>query len=261
MARVSLLFYLLFPIVAFAQKKIASTPLNDNVVSATVDRVGELYLGTNGGQILKFNINGALLAVYKNGKQPNLFEPRDGSRLFAFFRNERRIDYLNPSFEVSHSYVIDSAFVIEPWLACSSGDYNVWVLDAADQSFKKINPRNSTIEVESSFPKELAPDFTKITLVREYQGFLFFLDVEKGIHVFNGFGKWIKTFPVQRLTYFNFIGEELYLPKENRVVFYNLFSGEQREMPIAKPFLMALVTDERLFVIHSKSVDFFEFKP
>jgi hypothetical protein len=261
MNRLSLLFYLLLPIAALAQKKIASTAVNDNVASASVDRVGELYVSTNSGQILKLNINGELLAVYKNGIQPSLFEPRDGSRLFAFFRKDRRIDYLNPSFEVSHSYLIDSAFVIEPWLACSSGDYNVWVLDAADQSFKKINPRTSTIEVESSFPKELAPDFTKITLIREYQGFLFFLDIEKGIHIFNGFGKWIKTFPVQHLTYFNFIGEELYFPKQDGLVFYNLFSGEQREMPISKPFLMALVTDERLFVIQSKSVDFFEFKP
>ncbi len=38
--------------------------------------------------------------------------------------------------------LIDSAFVIDPWLACSSGDHNIWVLDAADQNNEKNQSEN-----------------------------------------------------------------------------------------------------------------------
>jgi hypothetical protein len=244
-----------------AQKKITSREITDEIIFATVDRVGEVYVITKKGQIQKFDVDGKLISLYKNGPVPTLFEPRDGSRLFAYFREDRKIDYLNPSFEVSKSALIDSAFVINPWLACSSGDYNLWVLDAEDVTMKKINPRNATLEVDVKFPEGLSSDFARIRFIREYQGFFFLLDDLKGIHIFNGMGKFINTIPSQGLAYFNFLGEELYYPTDNGLTFFNLFSGEKREISVKKPFRFALVTDERLFLIQRNSIDFFEFKP
>jgi hypothetical protein len=97
--------------------------------------------------------------------------------------------------------------------------------------------------------------------MREYQGFLFLLERGKGIHVFNGMGRRIKTISTPLLPYFNFLGEELYYPAEQLLIFTNLFTGEQREMPLSQPFKIALATDERLFLIQKNRVDFFEFKP
>jgi hypothetical protein len=246
---------------AVAQKKITTLNITDEIVFASVDRVGELYVVTKKGLIQKFDMNGKLISLYKNGPIPTLFEPRDGSRLFAYFRKGRRIEYLNPSFEVSNSTLIDSAFVIEPWLACTSGDHNLWILDAADKTMKKVNPRSSTVEVDVKFPENIAPDFSNIKFIREYQGFVFFLDTQNGIHIFNGMGRWIKTISVKALTYFNFLGEELYYPVSNGLTFVNLFSGEQRVMPLKEPSMFTLLTDERLFRVQTNSIDFFEFKP
>lgn len=259
--RLFILFYFLSTIYVFAQKKITSIPVSDEIVSAGVDRVGELYVTTKMGQIQKFDTQGKLLSVYRRVPAPSLFEPRDGSRLFAFFKKDRRIEYLDPAFEIYSASRIDSAFVIDPWLACSSGDHNVWVLDGADQTLKKINPRASTIEVDVKFPENLSVDYSQIKFMREYQGFVFFLDDKKGIHIFNGMGRSIKTISLQHPSYFNFLGEELYYPGSNKLILINLFSGEQREIPLAKPFKIALLTDERLFLIQTNSIDFFEFKP
>ena len=138
-----IIFCLVFSAIhAIAQKKITSREVSDEIVFATVDRVGELYVVTKNGQIQKFDINGKLLSLYKNGPIPTLFEPRDGSRLFAYFRKDRKIEYLNPSFEVPTAALIDSAFVIDPWLACSSGDHNLWVLDAEDRDHEKNQSKN-----------------------------------------------------------------------------------------------------------------------
>jgi hypothetical protein len=258
----SIIFCLVFfSLHALAQKKITSLEVTDEIVSATVDRVGELYIVTKNGQIQKFDVNGKLISLYKNGPGATLFEPRDGSRLFAFFRKDRKIEYLNPSFEISTTLLIDSAFVIDPWLACTSGDYNIWVLDAEDRTMKKINPRTSTVEVDVKFPENLSPNFNNIKFAREYQGFFFLLDHQNGIHIFNGMGKWTRTLPMPELPYFNFLGEELYYPVDNGIALLNLFSGEKRHIPLNKSFRFALLTDERLFLIQRNSVDFFEFKP
>src|SRR5678815_4493641 len=84
----SIIFCLVFlSLHAVAQKKLISREVTDEIVFATVDRVGELYVVTKNGQIQKFDIDGKLISLYKNGPSPTLFEPRDGSRLFAYFRS------------------------------------------------------------------------------------------------------------------------------------------------------------------------------
>ncbi|HEX6225805.1 MAG TPA: hypothetical protein VFZ52_15410 [Chryseolinea sp.] len=251
----------IFSMQANAQKKITSREVTEEIVFATVDRVGELYVLTEKGQIQKFGIDGDLISLYKNGPRPTLFEPRDGSRLFAFFRMGRKIQYLNPSFEVSSGALIDSAFVIDPWLACSSGDHNLWVLDAEDMTMKKINTRTANVDVDVTFPENLSHDFSTVKSIREYQGFFFLLDSQKGIYIFNGMGKLIKTIAHPDLPYFNFLGEELYYPSQNGLTLLNLFSGEKREIPLKKTFKFALVTDERMFLVQTNSIDFFEFEP
>ncbi|HYI77867.1 MAG TPA: hypothetical protein VEW65_09625 [Chryseolinea sp.] len=261
MIRPLIFFFVFSSLHVMGQKKIATRAISDEIVFATIDRVGELYVITKQGQIQKFDVDGKLLSLYKNSPIPTLFEPRDGSRLFAYFRKGRRIEYLNPSLEPSNSMFIDSAFVIDPWLSCSSGDYNIWILDAEDNTIKKINPKTSTVEVDVNVAGEVARDFSSIKFIRDYQGFFFLLDVQKGIHVFNGIGRWIKTISAPNLSYFNFIGEELYYPTSSGLTFVNLFSGEKREMPLSKTFEFALLSDERLYIIERNSVHFFEFKP
>lgn len=256
-----LFFFLLINISSFAQKKIITINISDEILSASVDRVGELYVITKKAHIQKFDANGKLISFYRNGPAPSLFEPRDGSRLFAFFKTERKIQYLSPSFEIQTSSLIDSAFVIDPWLVCSSGNHNIWVIDAADHTLKKIDPKTSAVPVDVKFPENFPSDLSVITSMREYQGFLFFLDKRKGIHIFNGMGRWIKTISIQDPMYFNFLGEELYYPEHNKLVFINLFSAERREMQVKQPFKIALLTDERLFLLQKTAIDFFEYKP
>jgi hypothetical protein len=249
------------PVHSFAQKKIKTLDVSDTIVFATVDRVGELYVVTKHGQIQRFDTQGTLLAIYKNGPAPTLFEGRDGARLFAFFKKERAIQVLNPSFEVVSSFKIDSAFINDPWLACASGDHNFWVIDAADRTLKKINPRTGSVDVDVKLPQQLSSDIKAISSIREYQGFVFILDSLTGIHILNGMGNWLKSESGANLPYFNFIGEELYYPSQQKLNHLNLFTTEKREVLLKVPFSIALVTDERLYTIKHKTIVFFEYKP
>ena len=73
------------------------------MIYATVDRPGELYIVTKQGQIQRFDTNGNLVSEYKNQPTPTLFDPRDGARLFAYFRQDQHYSYLSPSLEVTKS--------------------------------------------------------------------------------------------------------------------------------------------------------------
>src|SRR5687767_6814977 len=84
---------------AFAQKKIKTLEVSDTIRFASVDRPGDIYLITRDGQIQKFDKDGKLSVLYKHKTLPTLFEPRDGAKLFAYYRENQEYDYLNPSFE------------------------------------------------------------------------------------------------------------------------------------------------------------------
>ncbi len=259
---VCLLSFLLLYSGAFAQKKITTRSVNESIRYATVDRPGDLYVVTVSGQIQRFDKDGNVASIYKNNPIPTLFDPRDGSRLFAYFRNDQHFAFLDPSFEVTRSGKLDPAIAIDPWLMCVSGDYNFWVLDAADMSLKKINASNGTVTVEAKISEQAGDSISSYVYLREYQGFVFLQHTKKGVLVFSSLGKPLKTIGKAAITHFNFLGEEFYYNSASAIHFFNLFTAETREMPIKQTGQQfVLLTDERMFIVNDKSIDFFEIKP
>ncbi len=244
-----------------AQQKIKSFEVSDTILFATVDRPGDLYLVLKDGQIHRYDKNGKLSIAYKHENAPTLFDPRDGARLFAYYRAQQSYEYFNPSFESTASYRIDPAFAIQPWLICPSGDHKLWILDKADNSLKKINAQHTEVEMEVLIDSTLIRNASSFTAMREYQGFVFILNPARGIYVFNGLGIHIKTIEEKGVTAFNFLGEELYFLKNGNISFLDLFTAQTRTIRPFKVSRQVLLTDERQFVVGFKSVDIFMFKP
>ncbi|MEJ7646813.1 MAG: hypothetical protein WKF87_19610 [Chryseolinea sp.] len=241
------------------QKAIKVFSVHREVVFATVDRPGDLYLVMGDGQIQKFDVDGNLLSEYKVSPAPALFDARDGARLFAYFRKEQHYAYLSPSFEITARHAVDPSFAVKPWLVCASGDHNIWILDEVDNSIKRINNTTSGVEVEITLPD--GSDNSRLTYMREYQGFLFLLDLDKGIRVFSSMGKPLMTLGYPGLTSFNFFGEELYFAEGNNLKLFNLFTAEKRDIPIARSGDIILMTDIRLFSIQGSKVEITKLSP
>jgi hypothetical protein len=242
-------------------KKIKTLEVSDTILQAFVDRPGDLYVFTQTGHLQRFDKDGRLLNLYRKGPSLTSFDPRDGSRLFAFYRNDAHYDLLNPGFEVVNSYKIDSAFALEPWLVCASADHFVWALDASDWSLKKIDMRNGNVPVEVTLSFVTGKKKEDLVALREYQNFIFLLDRKEGILIFNTLGKLIRTIPQGGLRTFNFIGEELYYLKGDALYFFDLFTAESREMKLPSRPDIVLVTDERMFLVKARAVEVFEFQP
>lgn len=252
--------FILISVIAFSQEKIKSFEVSDTIIFATVDRPGELYLVLKDGQIHRYDKDGKLAIAYKHKGAPTLFDPRDGARLFAYYRNQQMYEYYNPSFETTASYQIDPAFAIQPWLMCPSGDHKLWILDKADNSLKKINAQHTEVEMEVLIDSVTIKNASTFFTMREYQGFVFILNPD-GIHIFNSIGNHIKTIEQKGIHALNFLGEELYFLKNGELKFFDLFTAELRTALPLKPSRSVLLTDERQFLIGYKTVDVFKFVP
>lgn len=260
------IFITVFMMAAFAQmsaaqEKLKTVTLTDTIVFSAVDRPGDFYLGTKEGQIQKIDRDGNLIVLYKGNYPPTVFDPRDGSRLFAYYRHDQHYEFLSPSLETTASYKIDSAFAIQPWLMCPSGDHKLWLLDKADHSLKKINVRESEVELEVVVDSALIGKSEGFKTMREYQNFVFLLHPDKGILIFNNLGTHLRTIDVAGIRNFNFLGEELYYLRGKSLEFFNLFTAETRRITVGPGALEALVTDERLLLVTPRQIDIFSFRP
>jgi hypothetical protein len=232
-------------------EKIKSLTYKESITAVAIDRSGDVYLTFDNGQIHKLDHNGTF--QNKLTTTPTLFEPHDGVRMFAYNRAGNNYTYLSPSLTPIASFQIDSSYAIEPWLVCSSGESNFWIIDSADKSLKKINTKSSQVEIETKLDTLTISD---ISFMREYQGFLFILYKQSDILIYNSIGKFLKAIKGKERHYFNFIGEELYFLENNKLKFFDLFSTETREINLPQPCTFVLITDERLLLIKDKTIDF-----
>jgi hypothetical protein len=239
------------------QKKIASIKIDD-VVFATVDRPGELYLANSKGVIKKYSTNGDLLAT-SQPLNPTLFDPQDGARIFLYNNKKQSYLFLTPSLEERLPlFKIDSAYAISPKLISPSGDHNILILDSADWSLKRINTRTSSVILEINIGDQLKEN-SHVVHLREYQNFIFLHDANNGVLIFNSMGRFLKLLPPKIASY-NFLGEELYYKEGNELKFFDLFTTETRSLPLPSPGEIALITDERIFIINQRKLEIFEFK-
>lgn len=215
----------------------------------TVDRAGDFYAITD-DSIYKFDSLGRRLDSIAVDAPVTLFDPANGVRLLAYFRDKQEYVIYSPTLEERQRLAIDPSFAISPWLVCASGDYDLVILDGADWSVKKIDTRRSVVSLEFNLDPTLTEN-ADFVFVREYLGFLFIHDRHSGIHVFNRLGMKLRTLPAPGATSFNFRGEELYYYSAGKLHFTDLYTLEARVVPVESPCrdvvlgvgTMMLVTD------------------
>jgi len=237
------------------QKKIASIEIAD-VHSAYVDRPGDLYVLQKNNTLKKFDIQGKLVSERAFPEFPATFDPRDGARMFVCFQSTQHCSFFSE--ETKQEFVIEPQYAIDPQFICSSGDHHIWILDRSDWSLKMINPAQSKVMTEAFIDQTQFTYTPEFTFIREYQNFLFMIEKNSGILIFNSLGKQVKKIGAAEIEYLNFLGEELYYKKNDKLFFYDLFDASTREIPVDPACRFALLTDARMFLIYENKIVIFE---
>ena len=177
--------FLLLPIHVFAQQNLIATIEISNVQSAYVDRPGDLYVLLKDNTLKKFDTLGVLVNEQALDS-PTTFDPRDGSRLFIYSQHLQRFSFFSQ--ETKQEFLVEQHYAIDPILACASGDNQVWIVDRSDWSLKRINPSQQKVIAEALIDQKQFSKAPEFTFIREYQNFLFMLEKNSGILIFNSLG-------------------------------------------------------------------------
>lgn len=236
-----------------AQSKKIATVSIQNATNAYVDRPGDLYIRVSPTKILKFDTLGKAAGELMFEHSATVFDPRDGARMFAYIADSKKASFF--SSETKKEILIEEHYAIEPLLVTSAGDHQLWIVDKSDWSVKRIDPRTASVVSEMEIDQKQFANAPHFTAIREYQSFLFLIEKNTGILIFNNLGKQVKKIALTDIEYLNFLGEELYYKKGDTLFFYNLFDGTTREQKTDASALYILLTDARQYIVRKNRID------
>ena len=212
------------------------------------------------GDVQKFDKTGKKIGVHNFSTPPTLLDPLDGAQSFYYQRKGQQ--YGNLSYDLSSvtEHILDPAFAISPWLICPALK-ELWILDSADFSIRKTSLNSMAISLESALQHLPQKRITDYISLREYQNYVFLLDKTSGVHVFSPLGKFVRTLGEKGMTYFNFLGEEMYYVSGKELVLIDLYTNERRVLPLSTAYNFALVNDDRMYGVMGKRVIIEMFRP
>jgi hypothetical protein len=222
-------FILLSILFCFYPKKYFKNCIHDKFDFAEIDNQGNIYFIKN-DQIKKFNIKGELLKIFSNKKLGNIssIDISNPLRILLFYKEQSAILFLDSQLtEQSENLDLNLNNLEQTVLACTSINNSVWLFNKQNcelirlDKYKKINSGN----LNNLLSINLNP-----TCMMEHNNYLYLSDPNIGILVFDIFGNYFKTLPIQSITKFNVVGNSIYYKKENNLFTYNLKNFETIEI-------------------------------
>ena len=235
-------------------------PLANRAVTGSIDRAGNIYIADERGSLVKMDSAGVLRYTYSPDRKGNIeyVEAWETLNVLLFYENLQEYRLLNRFLtQVATKSLPQNIFAS---LLAPSSDNNIWVFDNKDFALKKLNTGYNALEIVTDLSGIVKENFEGEHL-REYQHMIFLADYHSGIYVFDNLGNYIKTIPFYKVHYFNFLQNKLYFLRGNEVLFYDLYTGEERivSIPTEQAYALVLATDTRLYCVSREGVDIYQY--
>ncbi len=221
-------------------------------VEVSIDPIGNVYLATYNGNIIKYTSSLAEKYVFSpsNPNTISLLEAWQGLRIFSFQQDLQQFRLVNRNLSLYEDYSFPSGYIGFAEIAFPSADNNVWLVDQRDLSLKKYNMQLEQITIKTPLDLILKQDNYKILHAREYQNRLFISTGEHGILIFDNLGNYLKTYPYKDISFFCFQGDDLYFIQGNSLVQINLYEEREKisELPGGEKWKFVLLNGDRTYL-------------
>lgn len=234
----------------------------DRPLNISFDKKNQVYFSDKKGNIHQYSLEGEHLRSFAPQKlaEISILEAWQSIKIIAFYQNFQEFVILDRFFNPTSRQGFDFDLVEFAQVATLAFDDNIWLFDSGNFSLKKYNPITNQILVNTSLDLILNPRDYNINFIREYQNTLFLNDKNSGILVFDNLGNYKKLIPYPNLDYFAVWKDEIYFLQNNQLIFFHLYSFEQRilNLPQSEKWDFVLFFSEKLVLFSETQMCFFE---
>ncbi|MEQ8924579.1 MAG: hypothetical protein RLO81_02135 [Fulvivirga sp.] len=240
---------------AFGQLIYTDSIQVDNIDKISVDRLGNVYLGDELGNVFQYNQSLKLEAEYSPSRKGNIavLEAWNPLKLFVSYSDLQEVVYLD-RFLVSENRFnlnIASSFV---GMAAPSLDNNLWLVDYSKFSLIKYNQSFDQVEIERPFDLLLDPDNYEITHIREHQNLLFISDKKSGVLVFDNLGNYLYTINALGVESFNFFGNSIVFISKGFVYEKDIYTNIENKWKVGNEFIALVKSKEYYYLLGKKAL-------
>ena len=259
----SLLFYsLLFFNSLFSQdyQHIKSIKIPSDFI--VVDNFSNLYV-VKDFRITLFDLNGEQQFVfedYSNGKISQV-DVTDPMKIIVYYKDFMFVRLLDRTLSDLSAFRLNNLGFDLVEAIGHTRDRRFWIYSQSDFKLKKIEDGGKIFN-ESELFNILFEESINPTKIIEFEGFVYLLDEENGIYVFDQFATFSKRIPIKNIDYLQILQGKLIYFDGKSLNSYDLKWSTSKEMQlphIEEPITGVLLQKGRLFVQTKDKIHIFKY--
>lgn len=234
------------------------------VLAASVDRSGQLYIGGADGQIACYDL-GVARSQYYSPARPgavSLLEAWQGVRVFAFSRDLQQFVWLNRWLSLTEPLSVPDEWEGFVRLMAPAADEALWVYDEGNFELFKYDLSSGQRLTRLPLDLVFAGQTINLQYLREYQNLLLLADAQTGVYVLDRFANLSGHIPIKGLRWFGCVEDEIYYLEKNTLIFHPLYgaSPARREQVPVSEARQVLCAGPRRWVLTANEVILYEIR-
>lgn len=236
-------------------------PLEHPIRYFNVDNLGAYYLITRSNELIKYDEDGQWVGNHRaqvlgDLRQVDVANPL---QLLLFYPEVSTLLQLDNMLYQTNRFEISGLQLSDNSLVCRSFDNNFWLYDERSFRLRKLAFDLRTVVegewLQNEFDTSLEPAY-----MLEHEECIYLSDPDAGIHVFDLYGRFLKTLPVTGVERFSIFEQHLYYVQGGKAYRYHLrqFTTEKLLLPTGLKIKMVRVNQRGIYVLDARSLQLFE---
>lgn len=191
-----------------------------------VDVLGNFYLVSSGGRLVKRNAGGDSAAVFNDVRKygnPSCFDVSNPLKPIVYYRNYSTAVILDRFLSPRNTIDLRKLQIFRAKTMVNSYDNQFWVFDEQEFKLKKISDEGQLLQ-ESADLRRVLDSVPSVSQILDHENLVYLYDPEKGFFIFDYYGGWKNRLPFIGWDQVGVSGKTLYGFRERQLMLYNLGS-------------------------------------
>jgi hypothetical protein len=225
-----------FPVLAQVQMASIKYTVRGNTDFIRCDQLGNLYLVKN-DQLMKYDAQGKLINRYSNKTLGSIqyLDVSNPMKILIFYPSFNKVVFLDNQLSENgravnlSDYELDQAI-----LACTSHDNSFWVYDQRNFELVRMDQNMQITHRTGNIPQQTGNEIKPLNIY-EYNNWVYACDSASGIFVFDIYGTYYKTIPINGLVDLQFDNNIIWFYMKGKLEGINIqtLQPEKKELPRA----------------------------
>ena len=230
-----------------------------NVVDATSDIAGNIYVSDEQGNLSKFSKDGQNLLSYSgNTISPiSSVDVSHTSKVFGFYKDNQAYLILDRFLSLIHEAALNTSLIGYVTETAYAADNKLWIFDQSDLSIKKMDLINDILVTSISVSLIISDADWDIRQIEEYQNRIYIYNSNKEVYILDNFGNFIKKLPIRPDCNFGFNDENMVFIQGAGIFKSHLYSDALQQIGVIKntnSILKVISTNNFIYLISKNKI-------